>query len=123
MPTVELNRPKLSICGGGISVFPENNYTNRLLDFYTKMFCGTQKNCLIEIVVLSSKNTEIVTLSSEQYVYLFRNKKRYGKTCLKRPLKKRQNKDINDKWQLNEGLKSCRMLQGEHSAILLACIK
>ena len=27
----------------------------------------------------------------------------YCKTCVKRPLKNRQNKDINDKWYLNEG--------------------
>ena len=33
----------------------------------------------------------------------------YIKTCLKRPLKNRQNKDLNDKCQLNEGRKYCRM--------------
>ena len=42
----------------------------------------------------------------------------YSKTCLKRPLYNRQNKDLNDKWQLNEGQKYCRMLPFEHSAIL-----
>ena len=47
----------------------------------------------------------------------------YSKTCLKQPLKNRQNKDLNDKWQLNEGQKYCRMLPLEHSAILLTCIK
>ena len=35
---------------------------------------------------------------------------RYSKTCVKRPLKNRQNKDLNDKWLLNEGQKYCRML-------------
>ena len=29
----------------------------------------------------------------------------YSKTCLKRPIKNRQNKDLNHKWQLNEGRK------------------
>ena len=47
----------------------------------------------------------------------------YSKTCLKRSLKYRQNTDLNDKWKLNEGRKNCRMLQGEHSAILLTCIE
>ena len=47
----------------------------------------------------------------------------YSKACLKWPLKNRQNKDINDKWYLNEGRKYCRMLPLEHSAILLTCIK
>ena len=47
----------------------------------------------------------------------------YSKTCLKRPLKNRQNIYPIDKWQLNEGQKYCRMLPMEHSAILLTCIK
>ena len=47
----------------------------------------------------------------------------YSKTCVKWPLKNRQNKDLNDKWKLNEGRKFCRMLPLEHSAILLTCIK
>ena len=34
----------------------------------------------------------------------------YSKTCLKQELKNRQNKDLNGKWQLNEGGKYCRML-------------
>ena len=46
-----------------------------------------------------------------------------GKTCLKRLLKNRQNKDLYAKWFLNEGRKYCRMLPLEHSAILLTCIK
>ena len=37
--------------------------------------------------------------------------------------KNRQNKDLIDKWELNEGQKYCRMLQVEHSAIPLTCIK
>ena len=35
----------------------------------------------------------------------------------------RQNKDLHDKWLINEGLKYCRMLSLEHSAILLTFIK
>ena len=46
----------------------------------------------------------------------------YSKTG-ERSLKNRQNKDLNDKWKLNEGQKYCRMLPLEHSAILLPCIK
>ena len=33
----------------------------------------------------------------------------YSKACVKRPLKNRQHKDLNDKWLLNEGRKYCRM--------------
>ena len=47
----------------------------------------------------------------------------YSKTCVKRPLINKQNKDLNDKWQLNEGQKYCRMLPLEHSAMLLISIE
>ena len=40
-----------------------------------------------------------------------------SKTCLKRPLKKK------NRLSLNAGQKYCRMLQGEHSAILPTFIK
>ena len=41
-----------------------------------------------------------------------------SKTCLKRPLLKRPKIGFQDQLSLNEGQKYCRMLQGEHSAIL-----
>ena len=42
----------------------------------------------------------------------------YSKTGVNRPLKNRQDKGLNDKWELNAGQKYCRMLPLEHSAIL-----
>ena len=45
------------------------------------------------------------------------------KTCLKRPVKNRQNRGLNKKWEPNEGQMNCRMLPLEHSAILLTFIK
>ena len=42
----------------------------------------------------------------------------YSKTCLKRPLKKKTKMGFQDRLSLNAGQKYCRMLQGEHSAIL-----
>ena len=47
----------------------------------------------------------------------------YSKTCLKRPLKKRPKIGFSDLSLLNAGQKNCRMLQWEHSAILLTFIK
>ena len=49
----------------------------------------------------------------------------YSKTCLKRPLKKEDQKlGFKTDYHLNNaGQKYCRMLQGEHSAILLTFIK
>ena len=47
----------------------------------------------------------------------------YCKTCIKRPLSKRPQTGFQDQLFLNVGQKYCRMLQGEHSAILLTFIK
>ena len=69
---------------------------------------------MAKILNLAKRNQEISPLN----IYRL-----YSKTCLKQPLKNRQNKDFNDKWKLNEGRKYCRMLPLKHSAILLTCIK
>ena len=42
----------------------------------------------------------------------------YSKTCLKRPLKEKTKIWFQDQLSFNAGQKYCRMLQGEHSAIL-----
>ena len=47
----------------------------------------------------------------------------HSKTCVKWPLSKRQKNGFQDQLLLNAGQKYCRMLQGEHSAILLTFIK
>ena len=47
----------------------------------------------------------------------------YRKTCLKRPLKRKTKIGFQDQLSPNAGQKYCRMLQGEHSAILLTFIK
>ena len=47
----------------------------------------------------------------------------YSKTCLMRPLKKKTKIVFQDRVSLNAGQKYCRMLQGEHSAILSTFVK
>ena len=47
----------------------------------------------------------------------------YCKICVKRPTSKRPQIGFQDRLSLNAGQKYCRMLQGEHSAILLTFIK
>ena len=47
----------------------------------------------------------------------------YSKTCVKQPLSKRQKIGFHNQIWLNAGQKYCRMLQGEHSAVLLTFIK
>ena len=45
------------------------------------------------------------------------------KNLFKAATQNRQNKGLKDQLSLNAGRKYCRMLQGEHSAMLLTCIK
>ena len=52
--------------------------------------------------------------------YVFMRKYLYS---VKQPLSKRPQTDFQDRLSLNAGQKYCRMLQGEHSAILLTFIK
>ena len=47
----------------------------------------------------------------------------YSKTCVKQPRTIKLKIDFQDELSLNAGQKYCRMLQGEHSAILSAFIK
>ena len=47
----------------------------------------------------------------------------YSKTCVKPPLSRRPKIRCHDQLLLNSGQKYCRMLQAEHSAILLTLIK
>ena len=47
----------------------------------------------------------------------------YSKTCVKQPLSKRQKIGFQDQLSLNVGQMYCRMLQGQHSAILSTFIK
>ena len=47
----------------------------------------------------------------------------YSKTCVRPPLSKRPNMDLQDQLSPNAGQTYCRMLQGVHSAILLTSIK
>ena len=49
--------------------------------------------------------------------------KMYSKTCVKQPLSKRPKIGFQDQLLLIAGQKYCRMLQGEHSAILSTFIK
>ena len=49
--------------------------------------------------------------------------KPYSKTCFKRPLKKKTKIGFQYLLSLNAGQKYCRILQGEHSAILSTFIK
>ena len=46
-----------------------------------------------------------------------------SKTCVKQPLSKRPKIGFQDQKSLNTSQKYCRMLQGEHSAILLTFMK
>ena len=55
----------------------------------------------------------------KRFAYFFH----YSKTCLKGRLRRRPKIGFQDGLWLNAGQKYCRILQGEHSAILLTFIK
>ena len=57
------------------------------------------------------------------HCHILKIKTRYSKTCVKQPLSERPKIGFQDQLSLNAGQKYCRMLQGEHSAILLTFIK
>ena len=69
---------------------------------------------LIEVQTLVKTPTDLEWEKAFKYIY--------SKTCVKWPLKSRQNKGPNNNWYLNEGRKYYRMLPLEHSAILLTCM-
>ena len=64
--------------------------------------------------------------AKKNYVTFFLKKqkyRKYSKNCVKWPLSKRQKIGFQDQFLLNAGQKYCRMLQGEHSAMLSTFIK
>ena len=120
-------------------------YTVNVLKFRTLVACpkGLDKKCrprsdcfwrssLIRVFPVCYSDKQLVNSSSENQD-LFENRKRkvfkfldhlpYSKTCVKRPLSKWPKIGFQDQLLLNAGQKYCRMLQGEHSAILLTFIK
>ena len=64
--------------------------------------------------------------ATKDYYYLhffLENQIIYCKTCLKPSLKKKTKNRFQDRLSLNAGQKYCKMLTGEHSAILSTFIK
>ena len=72
------------------------------------------KKSLIKIFYLAAS---LQTAQNRKYMQVVNTVKH----ALSSPSKEK-NKDLNNKWVLNEGRKYCRMLPLEHSAILLTCI-
>ena len=70
-----------------------------------------------------NKYISILAPSELQYEKKCHQKYIYSKTCVKQPLSKRPKIGFQDQLSFNAGQKYCRMLQGEHSAILLTFIK
>ena len=73
----------------------------------------SDKHCLLTFFI----TTAFLSLNSCVRIKL------YSKTCLKWPLKKNTKVGFQYQLLLNAGQKYCRILQGEHSAILSAFIK
>ena len=63
------------------------------------------------------------TDSQNGYLHADSKDSDYSKTCLKQPLTKKTKIGFQDRLSLNAGQKYCRVLQGEHSAILSTFVK
>ena len=74
-----------------------------------------------EIYIVDVKHWNIIHQSLKLMDYL-PVPMNYSKTCLKGPFKKTKI-GFQDRLSPNAGQKYCRMLRGEHSAILSTCIK
>ena len=64
-----------------------------------------------------------LTAYLEMFHWVVRRLELYTKTCVKQSLPKRPKFGFQDQFSLNAGQKYCRMLQGEHSAILSTFIR
>ena len=81
-------------------------------------------------IVVASSMGVVVFVSPDFAIYFGWSEERwlfllwlYSKICVKRPLSERQTIGFQDKLSLNAGQMYYRMLQGEHSVILLTFIK
>ena len=65
-----------------------------------------------------SRRQRMVSIKLATLNFSLNNSKMKSKTCVKQPLSKRPIIGFQDQLSLNAGQNYCRMLQGEHSAIL-----
>ena len=73
---------------------------------------------------MSPRNLDLgTTLPRDYFCQVILVSIQYSKTCLKRSQKRRPKIGFQDRLLLNACQKYCRMLQGEHSAILSTFIK
>ena len=84
--------------------------------------------CIWLVLFMTSQNKFEYLIKPSLSIKPIISKLRYSKTCVKWPLSKRPKIGFQDQLSLNAGSenagqKYCRMLQGEHSAILLTFIK
>ena len=74
---------------------------------------------LCSMVCLLSSSSSSANTTKTRY----NMRQHYSKTCVKHQLSKRPKNGFQDQLSLNAGQKDCRMLQGEHSAILSTLIR
>ena len=95
--------------------------------FYIRFFQHTPIKCMqimsyriIALFIITSHNSLMFTFSVTNNAKCSLAPKLliYSKTCVERPLSKRQKIGFQDQLSINAGQKYCRMLPGEHSAIL-----
>ena len=78
---------------------------------------------VVRTFILSHSLFAMEVISSGAFVSAAECIYMYSKTCVKPPLSKRPKFGFQNQLLLNAGQKYSRMLQGEHSALLLTFIK
>ena len=90
---------------------------------YLDLYCSHLLKGMLYHIVPDMQERTFTSLNTHQFYLHLSSLTVYSKTCLKQPLKRRPKIGFQDRLSLNEGQKYCRMLQGEHSEILLTFIK
>ena len=95
-----------------------NWWVKRYLQFYTHNLCLSKP-----MIYFSATIRNLFNVLQNEINYLYNCPANwlhctYSKTCVKRPLSKRPKIGFQTQLFLNAGQTYCRMLQGEHSAIL-----
>ena len=86
------------------------------------MLCQNYKDRR-DLLLEPKEDSQNRTFPSYRHIPHCTVKNKYSKTCLKRPLSKGPQICFQDRLSPYAGQKYCRMLQGEHSAILSTFIK
>ena len=96
--------------------YQASNVMTRLINSWLERKASTKTNQVDIIRIWHYQRSQTNSRSARNILFM------YSKTCVKRPLSKDRKLVFKNQLLLNAGQKYCRMLQWEHSALLLTLI-